>query len=100
MVVRPPTDRFKDFAMLLAERLARPHLVQLSPAVTLAELGLDSLAMLELLVALEELGAVRYDELLDLATQTADLHRLSLGQLYGQFIIAGPGTAEDAEEAP
>jgi hypothetical protein len=86
---------FRRFAETLARSLSRPHLAEASPAATLAELGLDSLAMLELLVALDNLGALREDGLRapDPAWLTAGLGQVPLGELYRHFVVPG-GPAE------
>jgi hypothetical protein len=77
---------FHGFAAWLAERLAMPQLAEATPDATLQELGLDSLAMMELLVSLEEF-ALLSDRMPPGPDWTAEeVTRLSLGRLYGLYV--------------
>jgi hypothetical protein len=80
------SDEFREFASALGERLSRPHLAEATPATTLAQLGLDSLGMLELLVALDELGVLRAEQLTDPFWPDTNIGHLPLGELFGKFV--------------
>ena len=79
-------DEFREFASSLSERLNRPHLAEATPATTLAQLGLDSLGMLELLVALDQLGVLQVEELADRSLPDTNIGELPLGELFGKFV--------------
>ncbi len=88
-----PADGFPEFVNQLATSLARPHLAEARPETKLGDLGLDSLAMLELLVVLDELGVLQEQHLLDPAWMTADVGKMPLGALYTHFVAPNLGAA-------
>jgi hypothetical protein len=80
---------FDGFAAWLADRLTMPQLAEARPDATLQELGLDSLAMMELLVSLDELDVLSDRVAPEPDWTGEEITTMSLGQLYGMYVQEG-----------